>query len=215
MHRDNYLFMKKYLWILILVHVLAVPIFAQSEQNIVFRHNISLQINPHYQQFGDFINNFYGIKNDPRGIVANFRYGYRVHKNIIVGGELRYENEKWEMNRVMYGDYPADYCSKDNRFDIGAYSRFFIDKLPVFKPFADVGVAYRYQHSFFVDYKPGSATEIGEFRENNSYLAAYVAAGFSILMWQDRFNLDLMVKYNIRYSFPFFSWKIGYNFNAK
>lgn len=195
--------------------LLSCCVFAQNEHDIVFHHNVSIQVNPYYHQFENVINPFWKIKNDTRGIVANFRYGYRVHKNIIVGGELRYENEKWEMNRVMYGDYPADYCSKDNRFDIGAYSRFFIDKLPVFKPFADVGVAYRYQHSFFVDYKSGSSTEIGEFRENNSYLAAYVAAGFSILMWQDRFNLDLMVKYNIRYLYPFFSWKIGYNFNSK
>ena len=67
-----------------------------------------------------------------------------------------------------------------------AYSRFFIDRLPVFKPFADVGVAYRYQHSWLVDYKPGSTTEIGEFNKNNSDLVVYVAAGFSFLIWQDR-----------------------------
>ena len=210
--------MKKYLWILILVHVLAVPALAQNDtiklrpkQTIEYRHNISAQVNPAGKYLKMIVSN-QTFENNIVNLHGAFRYTYTVHPNILVGGEISYTSLEF---------YNADLQKDKTKLDIGYYAhdlgtlaRFICNKPEWCRPFADIVLGYR--RVYYFGGKAG--TQDHEMLILNQF-QWYAAAGVSFRFWKNHFNIDLMCKAS---TLGFadgrvvtFGWKIGYNFNSK
>lgn len=208
--------------------VLAMPVLAQSEQPCYFcdsmppyKHSIMVQANPgfdDYRGLADFL--FYDVSFEdglPKTFYANLRYGYRLHKNIIVGPELNFLNHK----RLLNGNHNILYITGLN---VGGYARFLVNRWQVFKPYTDIGISYLYSHgkySWLENYNP-SEEEMLRFRPYNFHrFSTYISPGMSFMIWQNHINIELGIKFspfrwsNVNGKMFVFTWKIGYNFNSK
>ncbi len=170
-----------------------------------YKHSIMVQFNPTVNEFRDldYLANYkdYSIQT----YYLNLRYGYRVHKNIIVGSDLFYTNTHSSEN--------AQSQFSVNAFKLGVYSRFIANKWQVFKPYADVSVLYEFSQSVYNQ-------ENGVNKINSSIFDCYIAPGISFMVWKNHFNIDLGAKFspfknNVNGKYLVFTWKLGYNFNAK
>ena len=214
--------MKKYLWIIILVHVLAVPALAQNDtaklrpkQKIEYRHNISAQLNPAGNCLALMISNQTFETNYVMWHGA-LRYTYAVHPNILVGGEASYTsfeyydaNSQKDKTKFSFGSWSHD---------LGAMARFVYNKPQWCRPFADIVIGYRRVYSA----RRPTQEEV-DFSMRQMYVQNkfqwYAAVGVSFRFWENHFSIDLMCKASTL-SFAdlrrvTFGWKIGYNFNSQ
>ena len=145
---------------------------------------------------------------------ANLRYGYRVHKNIMVGPEMMFFTQK----RFFYKN-----ILHVTSFKVGGYARFLVNRWQVFKPYADVGMSYNYAHSKYTwteNYQP-TDEEIQRYQPYNfHHFDSYIAPGMSFMIWRNHINIDIGIKFspfrnNVNSKMFVFTWKIGYNFNCK
>ena len=212
--------MKTYLWCFILV-IFAYNVFAQQpcyfcDSMPPYKHSIMVQANRGFDNIRGFASYLVDRAeyDGPQIFYADFRYGYRVHKNIIVGPELMfYSQKRLLVKETLHG----------TSINVGGYARFLVNRWQVFKPYADVGMSYNYAHSKYSwpdNYKP-TDEEIQWFRPYNFHkYDAYIAPGMSFMIWRNHINVDLGVKIspfrsNVNSKMFVFTWKIGYNFNSK
>jgi hypothetical protein len=204
--------------------VLAMPAMAQSEQPCYFcdsmqpyKHSIMFQFNRAFDEYKDIYDYFTHVSFEdglPQNYYANLRYGYRVHKNIMVGPELMFFSQK----RFFYKK-----ILHVTSFKVGGYARFIVNKWQVFKPYADVGMSYNsvyFKYIWTENYVP-TDEEIQWLQSGFlHHFDAYIAPGMSFMIWQNHINIDLGIKFspfrnNVNSKMFVFTWKIGYNFNSK
>ena len=186
-----------------------------------YKHSIMFQFNRAFDGYRDIYDYFTHVSFEdglPRNYYANLRYGYRVHKNIMVGPELMFFSQK----RLMYYGTTQNILNVIS-FNVGGYARFIVNRWQIFKPYTDVGMSYNYAHikySWSDNYKP-TDEEIQSFPSYNfHHFDAYIAPGMSFMIWQNHINIDLGIKFspfrnNVNSKMFVFTWKIGYNFNSK
>ena len=212
--------MKHYLLILYFLAI-SCMVFAQKPCYFCdtlppYKHSIMVQANRSFDNIRDFASYLVDRAeyDGPKMFYADFRYGYRVHKNIIVGPELMFLSQKRHLvKEILYG----------TSFNIGGYARFLVNKWLVFKPYADVGMSYNYAHSKYSwpEFYQPTDEETQRFRPYNFHkYDAYIAPGMSFMIWRNHINIDLGVKFspfrsNVNSKMYVFTWKLGYNFNSK
>lgn len=183
-----------------------------------YKHSIMLQFNRAFLDIRGIPNYLiYNVRFEDgleQNYYANLRYGYRVHKNILVGPELMFFSQKYFFNNKIL---------HVTSFNVGGYARFHVNRWRVFKPYADVGMSYNYAHgkySWVENYQP-TDEETQRFQPRDFHrFDAYIAPGMSFMIWQNHFNIDIGIKfspfrYNVNSKMFVFTWKIGYNFNSK
>ena len=226
--------MKKYCSVLIFV-IFAYNALAQQPCRFCdtlppYKHSINVQVNrafPHARDWGDYIlDKGYGTydkENYTQAFFSNIRYGYRILPFLSIGPEFIYENERSTLsyqetdeNQNLINEKIDDEIT---RLKASAYARLYGNWLQVFKPYADIGLGYFYLHNTWT---PKNQERTDLFHDNKVHkFDFYLGAGISFMIWRNHFNIDLGAKYSpIRWSNIFskkvvFTWKIGYNFNAK
>lgn len=177
--------------------------------------------------FGNFrsLTTYYRTKADGRSIegyanamVYNIRYGYRILPFLSIGPDLFYANENHELT-VVEDSKNKIVDSEISRIKVGVNTRFQGNWIKVFKPYADIGLGYFYMRQTNTPQDPVNT----DLDSNNNYnkFDFCVGAGMSFMFWKNHFNIDLGAKYspiywsNIFSKKVVFTWKIGYNFDAK
>ena len=217
--------------------VLAMSAMAQSQQPCRFcdttapyKHSIEIQVNRAFSRASIWVDyllekskGIYDKEKYAYAFFSNIRYGYRVLPFLSIGPELIYENERCplsyqetdENQNLIYEKIDDEIT----RVKAGTYARLHGNWLKVFKPYADIGLGYFYMHNIWT---PKNQERTDLFHDNKVHkFDFYVGAGMSFMIWKNHFNIDLGAKYSpIRWSNIFskkfvFTWKIGYNFNAK
>ena len=200
----------------------SLPMFAQNDsiklrlkQQIEYRHNISVQLNPAGKCLDLMISNQTFETNYVIWHGA-FRYTYAVHPNILVGGEASFISYEY-YDGISQKD-KTKFSSGHWWHDIGAMARFIYNKPEWCRPFADIVLGYR---RGYAAHKP-IMEDIG-FSMRQQYVQNrfqwYAAVGVSFRFWKNHFNIDLMCKATTLIFADWrkvtFGWKIGYNFNSK
>jgi len=213
--------------------VLAMSAMAQSQHPCRFcdttppyKHSIEIQVNrafSHASIWVDYLleksNGTYDKEKYAQAFFSNIRYGYRVLPFLSIGPEFIYENE---YKPLLYTGPDGGQVMIDDkiiRAKSGAYARLHGNWLKVFKPYADLGLGYFYLRNTL---NPQNQERTDLFRDKKVHkFDFYVGAGMSFMIWKNHFNIDLGAKYspvfwsNIFSKKVVFTWKIGYNFNAK
>lgn len=211
--------------ILVLLFVIyTIPIFAQNPCSSCdtlspYKHSIMFQYNRAFDDIRglpDYL--IYNVSFEDgleQNYYANLRYGYRVHKNIMVGPEMMFFTQKryFITNNILHV----------TSFKVGGYARFLVNRWRVFKPFADVGMSYNYVHSKYNwtnNYQP-TDEEMQRYQPYDFHrFDTYIAPGMSFMIWKNHVNIDIGIKFspfrnNVNSKMFVFTWKIGYNFNCK
>lgn len=185
-----------------------------KNKQIEYRHNISFQTNPTIEDIrlmvGNQTTNIYRFD-----WYTAIRYTYTLHPNILVGGEISYQtNESYDVTYSKKNEKQRDYGYWDN--DYGVLARFIYNKPKWLRPFAEVVFGCRRGFALCHDFDNNRMPYVSKYYA----FQWYAAAGVSFRFWKNHFNIDLMCKASNYHQFinwgrVVFSWKIGYNFNAK
>lgn len=191
---------KECVFLCAILTMLIIESNAQYKQDtIAFKQNVAIQFNFAYSGLEELI---WHDDNLPI-IVFALRYGYNVHSNIKVGPEFSVHNIRTFGEELIF---------KANSFYLGGFSRFTLNKLKIFRPFAEIDLYYN--HAW-------SQNLLNEewIYKNTGRIGGFVAPGFSLCFAKNRVNLDLMWKFSNEYfvnsKHRVFSWRLSYNFNYK
>ena len=162
-----------------------------------YKHSIMFQFNRAFDGYRDIYDYFTHVSFEdglPRNYYANLRYGYRVHKNIMVGPELMFFSQK----RLMYYGTTQNILNVIS-FNVGGYARFIVNRWQIFKPYTDVGMSYNYAHikySWSDNYKP-TDEEIQSFPSYNYpycfLFLTYFVLFLCSLIFVDKIHVDIAI----------------------
>ncbi|MBN2683116.1 MAG: hypothetical protein JXR58_11450 [Bacteroidales bacterium] len=185
--------MKSVAIILLAIFLVQSKLFAQNEEK-------KFEFLPHQAgfQYNIFIDEML-IEGFLKRDIYAVRYGYRFHKNFVVGGE--------------YSGYVAKGEMIDGSANIfGAFIRYDFICSKGFVPFIEAQGFYsnsKWSHTF-----NGKIYEYGA-----SGFSSYAAPGFSLFLWKNRLSLDLYYKFTPSKDFRFvngkhsvFSYKLNFYF---
>jgi opacity protein-like surface antigen len=195
-----------------------------------YKHSIDIQVNRAFTRASIWVDYLlekskgtYDKEKYAYAFFSNIRYGYRVLPFLSIGPELIYENERCPLsyqetdeNQNLINEKIDDEIT---RVKAGTYARLHGNWLKVFKPYADLGLGYFYLRNTWTP-KNQERTDLFSDKKVHKF-DFYVGAGMSFMIWKNHFNIDLGAKYspvlwsNIFSKKVVFTWKIGYNFNAK
>jgi len=190
---------------LLVFSFIAVTSFAQNssiKDSSFFHHAFSAQFNPAYESAGEVL--WHGDSQKTK--VYAIRYTYRINKNFSAGPELSGYN---------YRNYMADTLlwANINKYNVGGFVRYSIDKFKVLKPYAEISLYYNKTNKFIWL----SGMEGGFVFNSLNRFGSYVAPGISLCFLKNRINLDLMYKFSYQTfannKYGAFSWRLTYNFN--